>query len=110
MSLKPPKPTALMKFASTKGDDQSAIRTGREKEGLLALKVSLAVELMTLPWSVQVPGSIDGEVATPIAECLLPIAAVVAKYRTYRPFTSTFGNGGDSVGDRRESSRSDAYN
>ena len=61
------------------------------------MNVSLAVELMTLPWSVQVPGSIDGEVATPMAECLLPIAAVVAKYRTYRPLTSVIIHGRESV-------------
>ncbi|SDO19320.1 hypothetical protein SAMN04487981_10926 [Streptomyces sp. cf386] len=40
--------------------------------GSMAFQVSVVSDANTLPWSVQVPGRLDGEVATPIASWLVP--------------------------------------
>lgn len=52
--------------------DIHSLPSASTRAGSMAFQVSVVSEVKTLPWSVQVPGRPDGEVATPIAEWLVP--------------------------------------
>src|SRR3954469_20042474 len=53
-------------------NDIHSLPSARTTAGSMAFQESVVSEVKTLPWSVQVPGRPDGEVATPIAEWLVP--------------------------------------
>ena len=61
-----------MSEGETNGEQLAGARSRDGRRYALELNSAPLWDLTTCPWSVQLPGSIEGLVATPIAEFWLP--------------------------------------